>query len=332
MISAVRAAREADASSEYYTAGTARILSVFADWRFLYFHGQRHARLVQYQSVYSKPKRERTLLIKLLSPLLFLEPKVYLREMEKLWTDEVVSEIVWRKFISSQLEGWKDLILTSTVMLSANVGFLAIPGVVISNLGGSGITTVGQVVVLASPAQMASSLSIVTSVASIVTGLLLIRFNRTKQEEIVSDVSVYLRENSRGRLGFEPTAIIFSLPWALLLWSMVIFFVALLLQCLYISNLSTRILVGMMAGVVAAFIAGCIRITWDSSRDGSPDGRTGLARKLARVVARIKHVMHSPCRMYCTYCMSHPPSPEDVGSIHSMTDRGLPLGPDDVGV
>jgi len=73
-------------------------------------------------------------------------------------------------------------------MLSANVGFLAIPGVVLSNFSGSNITSVGQVVVFASPAQMASSLSIVASVASIVTGLLLIRFNRTKQEEIVSDV------------------------------------------------------------------------------------------------------------------------------------------------
>jgi len=112
---------------------------------------------------------------------------------------------------------------------------------------------------------------------------------------------------------------------------MVIFFIALLLQCLYISNLSTRISVGTMAGGVAAFITGCIRVTWDSRPDGSPDGRTGLACKLARAVARIKHVMHSPRRMSCTYCTSLPP-PEDVGSIHLMTDRASPPRPNDVGV
>jgi hypothetical protein len=50
-------------------------------------------------------------------------------------------------------------------MLAANVGFLAIPGVVVA--------------IKASPAQVASSMSLVFSIGSIVSGLLLIRRNRT---------------------------------------------------------------------------------------------------------------------------------------------------------
>ena len=82
-----------------------------AHWRFLYFHGQRHARLIRDQSVYDKPKRERSLLITFLSPLLFLAPEVHLREMERLWTDEVIIETVWKSFMSKLLAEWEGVIL-----------------------------------------------------------------------------------------------------------------------------------------------------------------------------------------------------------------------------
>jgi hypothetical protein len=56
-------------------------------------------------------------------------------------------------------------------MLAANVGFIAIPGVVPSADSKGWIK--------ASPAQIASSMSLVFSVGSIIAGLLLIRRNRT---------------------------------------------------------------------------------------------------------------------------------------------------------
>ena len=36
-------------------------------------------------------------------PLFFLAPEVFLREMEKLWTDEVVIETVWKAFTARLL-------------------------------------------------------------------------------------------------------------------------------------------------------------------------------------------------------------------------------------
>lgn len=70
-----------------------------------------HARLYQDQSVYDKPGRERSLLITLLSPLLFLAPDAYLREMEKISTDGIISESDWQRFIAKLLAQWEHVIL-----------------------------------------------------------------------------------------------------------------------------------------------------------------------------------------------------------------------------
>jgi len=82
-----------------------------AHWKFLYFHGQKNARIHRHRTVYSKPKRERSLLITLLSPALFLAPDVYLGEIQTMWTDEVILETVWQSFMSKLITEWQDLIL-----------------------------------------------------------------------------------------------------------------------------------------------------------------------------------------------------------------------------
>ena len=152
--------------------------------------------------MYDKPVRERTVVITLVSPLLFFVPEVYLRDLERLWTDQILIETVWKSFMAKLLGEWQDVVLwvsqtrffqnlfpfthvthQSAVMLVANVGFLAIPGVVITNLSGAAITSPSQLIISTSPAQIASYLSIQTSVGSIVTSLLLLRHNRTKQKE-----------------------------------------------------------------------------------------------------------------------------------------------------
>jgi hypothetical protein len=87
------------------------ISTCLAHWRFLYFHGQKHARLIREKTVYDKPIRERSLLITILSPLLFLAPEVHLREMERLWTDEVIIETAWKNVMDKLLREWTDIIL-----------------------------------------------------------------------------------------------------------------------------------------------------------------------------------------------------------------------------
>ena len=61
----------------------------------------------------------------------------------------------------------------STVMLAGNVAFLAIPGVIVVPQSQSTDQWIKP-----SPAQISSSISLVFSIGSIITGLLLIRRNR----------------------------------------------------------------------------------------------------------------------------------------------------------
>jgi hypothetical protein len=82
-----------------------------ANWRFQFFHGQQHARLSKDQSVYDERPSERSRLIRFLSPLLFFGPEVHLRELKELWTDGIILEIAWKKFMTKLQDEWIDFIL-----------------------------------------------------------------------------------------------------------------------------------------------------------------------------------------------------------------------------
>ena len=43
--------------------------------------------------------------------MLFLAPEVHLKDLKKLWTDEVIIETVWKSFMSKLLGEWEELIL-----------------------------------------------------------------------------------------------------------------------------------------------------------------------------------------------------------------------------
>jgi len=258
MIRLIQDAKMATAGDVYYTAGIARLLSFFAHWRFLDFHGQINARLKRNEAIYHK-QSHRSFLIIVLSPLLFLAPQRYLTELEETWIDEHILEPVWKSLMTKILDEWSDIILWSTVMLSVNVGFLAIPGVVPIN--NNNATT------LSSPSQIISYLSLIASVGSIVVGLLLVRHHRTKQEEDPTGAVQYLSQNDHWYFGLEPMAIVFSLPWALLLWAMILFSIELLISSFRHTDLQFRIPVGLMATFVAAPITWCIWNFWSARVD-----------------------------------------------------------------
>ncbi|KAN0131017.1 hypothetical protein V8E53_011150 [Lactarius tabidus] len=262
MIRLIQGAKVASAGDEYYTAGTARLLSFFSHWRFLDFHGQINARLKRNEAIYDEQSREKSVLIIVLSPLLFLAPQRYLAELEEAWIDKHILEPVWKSLMTKMLGEWSDLILWSTVMLSVNVGFLAIPGVVPTN---------NNTKLPPTPSQIISYLSLIASVGSIVVGLLLVRHHRTKQEEDPNGVVKYLLQNHHKHVGLEPMAIVFSLPWALLMWAMMLFSVELLISCFWHTDLQFYLPIGLMATFVAAPITWCIWNSWRVELDTELD-------------------------------------------------------------
>jgi len=170
------------------------------------------------------------------------------------------------------------------VMLTANVGFLAIPGVVISNINNSDLTSASMLEIFVSTSQIASSISILASVGSTVIGLLLIRHNRSKQREDPAGAARYLYQSTHPKFGLEPLAIIFSLPWALLMWAMVMFFIALLLFSFYYSNTLTRIFVAVASALLSVLTLWCIGRAWESS-----DGREVWLSNLLPSITRASH-------------------------------------------
>ncbi|KAI0306292.1 hypothetical protein B0F90DRAFT_1814217 [Multifurca ochricompacta] len=215
------------------------------------------SRLDRYQSIYQGDPRKPTKLIQILSPILFFAPDVHLRELQKVWTDEIIVEVIWKEFMQKLVSEWTELVLYSTVMLATNVAFLAIQGI------STGTT--------ASPAQIASSVSLVFSVGSIITGLLLIRRNRTVMTQDPKTACKYLSARENRFVGLEGLAIIFSLTYALLMWSVLVFFIALLLFCFKHTSTEIRVLVGVAAGFVSSLIIWCIANSWDSGDQEDED-------------------------------------------------------------
>ncbi|KAN0108996.1 hypothetical protein V8E52_009779 [Russula decolorans] len=141
---------------------------------------------------------------------------------ERIRTDEIIIETTWKTFMTKLQDEWIGFVLWSTVMLAVNVGFLSIPGVMFSSTNGDTLKSVHQEIILPSSSQVASTLSAEASIGSILIGLFLVRHNRTKQDLDPTGAATYLSRSSQRILGLEAMAIIFSLPWALLLWSYVV--------------------------------------------------------------------------------------------------------------
>ncbi|KAJ7677422.1 hypothetical protein B0H17DRAFT_112464 [Mycena rosella] len=232
----------------------ARLMDQFAKDRFDNFHGLPHARLNQDQSVYDPPgvTPRRSYWIICFSPILFFAPEVYLQSLEKSYVDRTVLLRLWKPLIHKLNTEWMDFILFTTVILNANVAFLSITSV-------DTLTDNGRHPLV----QIASYLSIVTSIGSFSLGQLLVRQNRTKFHESASDISASVSRRSSKKYGLELLALIWALPYSLLMWSMIFFFVAFATECLRVPDPVTRSIIGVATAVLAVLVLWCIWDAWD---------------------------------------------------------------------
>ncbi|KAI0823006.1 hypothetical protein BC628DRAFT_1326187 [Trametes gibbosa] len=229
-----------------------RLMGLFAHQRYLNRYGQTYARLGRTQSVLDTKKHPKTPLITLLSPLFWNAPEVHLRALEKIWIDGIITIEPWSGFIGKLQNEWQEFVLYSTVLLNANVAFLAIPSV------GDGSKQL-------SAAQISSNLSIVTSVGSILLGLLLVRQHRVKSRDTAHDAWRYLSSRKHPTLGLETLAIIYSLPYALLMWAMVTFLLAFSFECFGTPDRVGVFFFGAVWIAIAILVGWCIFTGWESS-------------------------------------------------------------------
>ncbi|EMD32915.1 hypothetical protein CERSUDRAFT_98927 [Gelatoporia subvermispora B] len=158
--------------------------------------------------------------IRLVSPWFFGAPDVQLRSLRKIWVDNFMLYPDWSDFIEKMKSEWSDFLLPSTVSLSTNVAFLAIPNLSMDNSS-------------LNAAQILSYISMTVSMGSIIMTLLLTRQNghHLRMRETAFKVVLFLRNRRHPRLGLEALAVVYSLPYGLILWAVITFLAAFSFVC-----------------------------------------------------------------------------------------------------
>ncbi|KAI0346482.1 hypothetical protein BDW22DRAFT_1481531 [Trametopsis cervina] len=227
------------------TATIGRILAEFAQEHFLNYHGERGARINSNQSVHTHKLPYHSSLRTIVFLALFNGPNTYLSAIEDIYTDDIVRTRSWKAHESKLKEGWEEYVLCSGVLLNANIALLALPHLIPDNVASS---TAGQV---------ASYLSMLTSMGSMIIGLLLQRQHRryygNDEFAAVRYLTTYVvRAGSIARL-----AVVYSLPHALLMWSMIAFLAAIAFECFNTRNTPTITMIAVSLVLLVGLILWC---------------------------------------------------------------------------
>ncbi|OBZ72779.1 hypothetical protein A0H81_07310 [Grifola frondosa] len=274
-----------------------RLMSMFAHQRYLSFHGQLCARLNRGQSVHGGSQAH-TIFISIFSPLFFNAPRVHLRDLEKVAMDGLIALPSWSQFMGKLQTEWQEMILYATVLLNANVAFLAIPSV---DTGADHRT----------PEQISSYLSILTSIGSILSGLLLIRYHRVKPRDKAAN-AVILTSMKHPSLGLGMLALTYSLPYALLMWGMMTFLLAFSLECFFDTHDVTAIYTTAAAWIaVAVLIFWCIYVI-----SGCNTTITSVREVVGCVMERAIVQMKKSVRKMRYHVSSHTVDPSSMAAQH----------------
>ncbi|EKM58104.1 uncharacterized protein PHACADRAFT_252136 [Phanerochaete carnosa HHB-10118-sp] len=224
------------------TAAAARLLNTIYKERFLHFHGEIGARLDRKESAFKADIRgPRSFIFICISPFLFFMPFVYLKELERTYVDNSVHYYFWRQFIEGLKRDWENSITPATVLLSANVGFLAINSIDTTSPNKSA-------------AQISSYISSIFSLFIYIVAQILSRHHRHHNNGQAHDALQYILKREDRLIGLQGVAIAFSLPTALFLWSMVTFLVALMFVFFADSSVATKVAMGVIVGFMAVVV------------------------------------------------------------------------------
>ncbi|KAJ7920622.1 hypothetical protein B0H13DRAFT_2421067 [Mycena leptocephala] len=219
--------------------------SALARERFYHFHGEYCARLDKENSVYpSHPRKSSSWFMWVVNILLLNAPIGHLRALRLMYMDELISFESWNKFRNTLHSEWNDLVLYATLILNANVGFLALPQPSESTITGT------------SAPQLASYMSIFFGLGSILLGLLLSRQYRVEPQDALAVQEPAKFFQGRAIIGLEGLAIFYSMPYAFMMWGMTTFILAVVLLALESSSGAGQSLLAVVSSVICAALVG----------------------------------------------------------------------------
>ncbi|KAF7290744.1 hypothetical protein MIND_01315100 [Mycena indigotica] len=223
----------------------ARFMWLFELEKFYNFCGEPNARLDSTHSVY-KGSQKPSWLIKTASILLFNAPMRHLQAFEQIFKDELLHRAPWDQRVDTLITQYQELILFATVLLNANIAFLAIP--IVDNGDHSRKRSVAQIAIY---------ISVIASLGSVIVGLILARLLRDRRDSSFYSAATNLHHHYKSRFGLEPLSILYSLPFALLLWGAFTFLIAFLTMCFASSDAPTQAIVAAVASFMVLGILWC---------------------------------------------------------------------------
>ncbi|KAG1857680.1 hypothetical protein DFJ58DRAFT_324618 [Suillus subalutaceus] len=227
------------------TCVIARFMHYFCKAKYYNFCGLPCARLDADKPVYNNIASFHPLsgsLSLALDAMLFWAPQAHLNDLRRVWVDKCLNSPRWKDYNAKLMTEWTGITIYSTVMLAVDVSFLAVPNVNISTSQSIGI--------------IATYLSIILITGSLVVSVLLVRQNQRYGCESVDKAGDFLYNMTDTFFGDKGLATVNSLPYAMLMWGMIYFSIALLY------NVFKSTTVVMLASVVSGCAVVTMFILW----------------------------------------------------------------------
>ncbi|KAK0496943.1 hypothetical protein EDD18DRAFT_1164647 [Armillaria luteobubalina] len=207
-----------------YEVAAACMMALLRD-QILNYHGQRDARTCRDESVYGYDhnKEKGTVPFRTMNLFLFYAPIKHLTTLNNAWMDRVIIKGAWQHLIKEITDKWQQHVGMATILLAVNMVFLAIPSV--DNKGANQSVT-----------HILCYLSVASNLATIIIGLLLTSHHNDLKHVNISAATEFLEQHWKDHTGFERLSIIYSIPYAFLMWGLVYFLASFLSMCLETFN------------------------------------------------------------------------------------------------
>ncbi|KAI0763111.1 hypothetical protein BD413DRAFT_616559 [Trametes elegans] len=234
---------DGDCVSEYHMAKIARMKTLLVADQVKHYHGTKWARLDSNRSVIKDmgEVQTRSWWFSTLSWMLFSMPSIYVKRLDQMWVDISINHQPWRKFVAEIQDDWAASITPSAVILTANVGFLA-------------IQSVDQGRTDRSAGQIVSYISTLLSIGNILACTILARQHRPGAHLQADTALEYLVKRAGKPWQAELLTIVLSIPTAFFIWGLIAFSSAILWVCLDDSSWGTRVAIIVIALITAALL------------------------------------------------------------------------------
>ncbi|KZT32530.1 hypothetical protein SISSUDRAFT_1037674 [Sistotremastrum suecicum HHB10207 ss-3] len=199
---------ESDHAQGYRSCVIGKIFSEVYSNYFVNLRGEPNARLCRTQALFPKPQIKSAGWIELLNLLTWGIPAPHHESLQELWVDKIVWSHYWDQYMQYLMYEWKFSAICSAVT-TLDLSLQE------SSSSADALTFVFWV------NNLSASAASLFGISSLATSIALIHIHRSPLGvSSASGAGQYLGRAWHKEFGFQPLALLFALPWALLVWAL----------------------------------------------------------------------------------------------------------------